>query len=205
MDPYILVFSHKHPSCSGQSLFSIQLASIRYITPYVSLFWRSVSPSLQQASAGSHRGLIRPTLLFIARTAIIIFLPSDQLHRFNYGHSRGRFTFQLGGGTGTHKKTQEENGIRDGRQRRERGLCNASTERGDKEKQSGYKRAEHSRRKRDKTRRRAASAPQDKPTESGCAVWRPAARPWHPPSPPTKTWAATRKPAQDHRHPRAIQ
>ena len=134
MDPYVLVFSHKHPSCSGQSLFSVQLASIRYITPYVSLFWRSVSPSLQQASAGSHRGLIRPTLLFIARTAIIIFLPSDQLHRFNYGHSRGRFIFQLGGGAGTHKTTQEENGTKNGRQRRERGLCNASTGRRDKEK-----------------------------------------------------------------------
>ena len=137
MDPYVLVFSHKHPSCSGQSLFSVQLASIRYITPYVSLFWRSVSRSLQQASLGSLRGLIRPTLLFIARIPIIIFffsLPSDQLHRFNDGHSRGRFIFQLGGGAGTHKTTQEENGTKNGRQRRERGLCNASTGRRDKEK-----------------------------------------------------------------------
>ena len=138
MDPYVLVFSHKHPSCSGQSLFSVQLASIRYITPYVSLFWRSVSPSLQQASVGSLRGLIRTTLLFIARIPIIIIFFSLYLQisyiGSNDGHSRGRFIFQLGGGAGTHKTTQEENGIKNGRQRRERGLCNASTGRRDKEK-----------------------------------------------------------------------
>ena len=157
MDPYVLVFSHKHPSCSGQSLFSVQLASIRYITPYVSLFWRPVSPSLQQASVGSLRGLIRTTLLFIARIPIIIFF-SLYLQISYIGSTtdiRGDASYFSWGEEQGHtrqrkRKTESRTGDSDGNE-------DYATQARDgeiKKKQSRYKKAEHSERRRDEARKK---------------------------------------------------